>query len=161
MPPGFFGTRADLLADAVLVVNCIAPFWAWAAARVARAGRHELHRTLQISLCALAFVALFSLEGSIRINGGSGSLVAESPFAGTTELRVAFILHIGPAVATYLFWLWLTIKSVRSFKRDLPGSFGRTHVRAGWAVMAGLIWTAGSALVVYWLGFVATSPTAS
>lgn len=155
MPPGIFGTRADLLVDAVLMVNCIAPFWAWAAARIARAGRHERHRTLQIALCALAFIALFSLEGSIRINGGSGTLVAASPYAGTTALKIAFLLHIGPAVATYLVWLWLTVKSVRTFRRELPGSFGRTHVKVGWAVMVGLVWTALSALAVYWLGFVA------
>jgi hypothetical protein len=156
MPPGIFGTRADLLADCVLIFNCIAPLWATMAARMARAGELDRHRKLQAILCGLAFVALFSLEGSIRYHGGSGSLVAGSPYAGTTLLKVVFVLHIGPAVATYLAWLWLTIKSWRAFKTGLPGAFSAKHKRVAWLVMAGLAWTAVSALVVYYLGFTAT-----
>jgi hypothetical protein len=158
MPPGIFGTRADLLVDSVLIFNCVAPVWAYVVGRMARSGDLDRHRKLQAILCAAGFVALFSLEGSIRLHGGSGSLIAGSPYAGSTLLKVIFLLHIGPAVATYLAWLWLTIKSWRTFKTDLPGSFSRRHKKVAWFVLGGLLWTAISALFVYGFGFAATGP---
>lgn len=156
MPPGIFGTRADLLVDTVLMFNCVAPVWAYVTARMARRGDLDRHRKLQAALCAMGFIALFSLEGSIRLHGGSGSLIAGSPYAGTTLLKVVFLLHIGPAVLTYLAWVWLTIKSWRTYKSGLPGAFSKTHKRVAWLVIIGLVWTAISALFVYYFGFTAT-----
>lgn len=159
MPPGILGTRADLLVDCVLILNIVAPLWAWRAAKRARAGQHDRHKKMQAAMCALMFCAIFSLEGSIRLHGGSGSLVAGSPYAGTTLLKVVFLLHIGPAVLTYLVWLWLTVKSWRGHQTLLPGPFSRRHRTMGWMIVGGLVWTAVSAILVYYFGFAATGAT--
>jgi len=157
MPAGFFGTRADLLVDVVLVFNLVAPVWGYAAARLARRRDYDRHQRLQIVLVVLAFVALFSLEGSIRLHGGSGSLVAGSPYVGTALLKGVFLAHILPAVVTYLVWAWLTVVSYRRRDKVLPGRFSRTHKRLGKLILVGLVWTAVSAVGVYYFGFVAAA----
>jgi len=157
LPPGFLGTRADLIVDVVLVLNCVAPFWAVWAARQARAGQVDVHAKAQVALCVLAVGGLFVLEGNIRLSGGSGSLIAPSPYAGTALLKGVFIAHIFPAVFTYIVWVWLAVVSRRRRDEQLPGAFSRRHRRWGWVIIVGLAWTALSALAVYTLGFVATA----
>jgi len=154
MPAGFLGSRANLLIDAILVINLIAPFWALYAARFARRREYTRHAWLQLGLIVLMFTCLFTLEGYIRLSGGSGSLVAASPYYGTTLLRVAFLLHILPATGTYLVWLYFIIKSYRQ-RQSLPGDYSKTHKVLGKLVIAGLIWIALSAIVVYYYGFAA------
>ncbi|MHC4390850.1 MAG: DUF420 domain-containing protein [Planctomycetota bacterium] len=155
MPPGFLGTRADLLVDLVLVVNTIAPLWAWVATRMAKERDFAGHKRLQLVLFVLAFLAVLALEGRIRFGGGSGSLVAGSPHVGTSLMSVVFVLHIGPAVATYILWAWLVVVSLRRAPDRLPGDFSRRHRRVGFTVLAGLAWTAISGGLVYYLSFVA------
>lgn len=154
MPGGFFGTRANLLIDSVFVINLIAPFWALYAARIARTDGRR-HMQLQLVLWAILFVCLLALEGYIRISGGSGSLIAGSPHAGTPLLRGVFVVHIFPALATYVLWAATVFMSYRRRHTALPGSFSRRHKKLGLIVIAGLFWTAASAMAVYWFGFVA------
>lgn len=157
MPPGFLGTRANLLVDLVLIFNLAAPVWAYWAAKKARTAQYQTHARLQLALIAVMFCCLFSLEGYIRISGGSGSLIVGSPYAGTTLLRAVFIAHIGPAAVTYLLWLVLVIVSMRRRSSRLPGDFSRRHRFYGLAIMAGLVWIAISAIAVYLLGFTLTA----
>ena len=156
MPQGFLGTRADLLVDVVFVVNVIAPIWAGFAAWLARKREHRRHMKLQLILWATLFVCVLLLEGNIRLSGGSGSLVSGSPYEGTTLLRTVFLLHIGPAVLTYVLWLYLVVASFRRWHVALPGGFSGRHKKLGKLVILGLVWVAASAAAVYWLGFAAT-----
>jgi len=154
MPDGFLGGRGNLLTDLVFVSNLIAPLWAVVAAGMARRGEHTRHMRLQITLWVVMVINLLLLEGHIRFSGGSGSLVAGSPYAGTTMIRMLFFLHIVPAVATYLLWSWLV---VATYRRRAPalGPFARRHRRWGKVVIGGLVWTALSACFVYWATFLA------
>jgi len=156
MPPGFLGVRGNLITDFVFVCNLIAPIWALAAARAARRGDHARHLRLQAGLWLAMIVNLFLLEGLIRLSGGSGSLMGDSPWAGTTTLEVAFLLHVVPAVATYLLWSWLVVVTYRRWKAATMGSFSARHMLLGKIVIAGLIWTAVSACFVYYLTFAAS-----
>jgi hypothetical protein len=153
MPDGFLGSRGNLLTDVVFVCNLAAPGWALVAARFARRGEHTRHMRLQMALWLVMLTNLLMLEGHIRMSGGSGSLTAGSPYAGTTLMSVAFLLHISPAVATYVLWSGLVLATYR--RRSIPrlGAFSRRHKRLGTIVIAGLIWTALSACFVYYLTF--------
>jgi len=153
MPEGFLAPRGNLLTDFVFFCNLIAPVWALIAAGSARRGEHARHMRQQLSLWLLMFINLLLLEGYIRISGGSGSLMAGSPYAGTALIRVAFTLHIGPAVATYLLWAGLVVVTYR--RRSAPGlaGFSARHALLGKVVIGGLIWTALSACLLYYLTF--------
>lgn len=153
MPGGFFGSRADLLVDGVLVLNLLAPFVALGATRLARAKRFGTHMRVQIGLWALMLACLLVLEGYIRISGGSGSIVEHSPYTGTWVYRTVFLAHILPAIATYLLWAGLVFTSFR--RRAGFGAFAPRHRLLGKVVVAGLFWIAATAIGVYWLSFVA------
>jgi len=151
MPDGFFGGRGNLLTDVVFVCNLLAPAWALFAAAAARRGDHARHMRLQLTLWVVMIANLLLLEGHIRMSGGSGSLTAGSPYAGTTLMTVVFLLHMLPAVATYLLWSWLVVATYR--RRASLGAFARRHRAAAKVVIAGLIWTALSACAIYYLTF--------
>lgn len=153
MPDGFLGGRGTLLTDVVFVCNLIAPAWALAAARQARRREHDRHMRLQLTLWIVMIINLLALEGTIRMSGGSGSLVAGSPYEGTSLFRVVFALHVVPAVATYALWSGLVIVSYRRRRTAFLGSFSPRHKLLGKVVMSGLLWTAISACFVYYLTF--------
>jgi putative membrane protein len=64
------------------------------------------------------------------------------------------ITHAVVATLTYLTWAGLALRSRRSFGKTLPGDFSHVHRRLGWAVFGGLVFTALSAIGMYWLIFV-------
>ncbi len=108
---------------------------------------------LQMALWIIMLINLLLLEGPIRLSGGSGSLVAGSPYEGTALLSVLFVLHIVPAVATYLLWSGLVIVSYRRRGTPFLGSFSPRHKVVGKIVLGGLLWTAISACFVYCVTF--------
>jgi hypothetical protein len=156
MPDGFLGVRGNLLTDFVFVCNLVAPIWAVMAAGAARRGEHERHMRLQMGLWMAMLANLFLLEGLIRLSGGSGSLMGDSPWAGTTVLEAAFLVHVVPAVATYLLWSWLVIVTYRRWRKSAMAPFAPRHRMLGKVVIAGLVWTAISSCFVYYLTFAAT-----
>jgi hypothetical protein len=153
MPDGFLAPRGNLLTDVVFVCNLIAPAWAVFAVAAARAGDHVRHMRLQLALWTLMLINLILLEGYIRISGGSGSLVAGSPHVGTPLMSASFALHIVPAVATYLLWTGLVVVTYRRRSTPSLGAFSARHVLLGKIVIGGLLWTALSACIVYYLTF--------
>ncbi|MEQ1857038.1 MAG: hypothetical protein ABL963_11225 [Longimicrobiales bacterium] len=153
MPSGFLGGRGSLLVDVVFVCNLIAPAWALVAASAARRGEHAKHMRLQLTLWAVMIANLLLLEGHIRLSGGSGSVTAGSPYAGTTLMTVVFLAHVVPAVATYMVWSGLVFVTYR--RRASLGGFGPRHRALGKAVIGGLVWTALSACAIYYLTFLA------
>lgn len=155
MPSGFLGGRGNLLTDFVFVCNLLAPAWALVAAAAARRGDQRRHMRLQTILWILMLANLFLLEGYIRVSGGSGSLMAGSPHAGTALFETVFLLHVVPAVATYLLWTWLVIVTYRRWSLPAMVTFARRHMLLGRVVIAGLMWTALSACFVYYLTFAA------
>jgi len=153
MPDGLFGGRGNLLTDVVFACNLLAPCCALFAASVARRGDHKRHMRLQLTLWTVMIANLFLLEGYIRVSGGSGSLTAGSPYAGTSLMTSVFLLHMLPAVATYLLWTWLVVVTYR--RREHLGAFSRRHRALGKVVIGGLVWTALSACAIYYLTFLA------
>jgi putative membrane protein len=149
-----FGTRASLLVDCTFVVTLLAPMVVLGSLRLARNGRHDAHRRIQIGLLVVCVLAVLTLELCIRLAGGSGAFLSQSSYAPPRLARALLAVHIAGAVATYAMWGWLAFASQRRFRESLPGSFSRRHRRAGKLVFAGLSFTAISAAAMYSLAFV-------
>jgi putative membrane protein len=147
-------TRADYIVNFCYVVTLIAPVVSLFGVRLVRRGNYLAHKRLQIALLTLCILAVFALEARIRMAGGSGSLLRGSPHAGSSLMRISAKVHIFGAIITYIAWIWLLIVSCRAFNKTLPGTFSKRHKQIGWAVIGGLIFTALSATVVYFLAFV-------
>jgi len=148
-------TRADWVINFCYLVTLAAPVVCFLSVRAVRRKQYRKHYRMQTALLAVCVLAVLALETHIRIAGGSGSLVAGSPYAGSPLFRGVAAVHIGGAVLTYVAWIWLVLVSRRAFGRTLPGAFSSTHKRVGWGVISGLSFTAVSATCVYYLGFVA------
>ncbi|MFZ5438477.1 MAG: DUF420 domain-containing protein [Myxococcota bacterium] len=153
-PPGFFGTRADLLMDVILVATLSTPFiLAWAIS-LAKKGQHQKHRVVQVTLLVVLLLAVGLFETEIRLSGGSGSLMKGSSYAGTWWLRGILLAHVLANVVTFFTWLVLVFRSGKRFGTELPGAFTPSHRRVGKLVFAGTVFGAVSALIMYVLGFV-------
>lgn len=153
-PPGFLGTRADLLTDLITVGYGVIPLVLYLSARRARRGEHRLHRAVQCGCLGVLTVILILFETNIRMRGGSDALFLTSSFAATPMLRGTLLVHLAIAVSTYLGWIALTVVSIRRFTNTLPGSFSAAHRRVGHWIIAGNVATAITGVWLYLIGFV-------
>ncbi len=153
-PQGFLGTQADLLTDLITVGYGVIPLALYASARVARRGKHALHRKVQLGCLLLLTIILLLFEVNIRMRGGSDALFLQSSFAETPLLRITLMVHLVIAISTYFGWCWLAFVSVRRFGTRLPGDFSNLHRRVGMMVIAGNVATAVTGVWLYLVGFV-------
>lgn len=153
-PPGFFGSRADVLMDVILLSTLLTPFVLLFAFRLAKQRKLKAHRNLQTALLSVLLVAVALFETEIRLAGGSGSLMKGSSFAGTGLLRGVLLAHVLANIVTFITWCVLVVRSWRRFDGALPGAFSARHRRTGLFVFGGTVFGAVSAAVMYVLGFV-------
>ncbi len=141
--------RADAFVNFTYAVTLLAPCVAFYSFRL----RREVHRKVQVGLVALCWLAVLVLETRIRLEGGSGSFIAQAPAGVQSTARALLLIHIGGAVLTYAVWTGLAVVSWRRFGGVLPGAFSKRHRLLGWCVFGGLCFTAASASGMYWLTF--------
>ena len=156
LPPGFLGTRGDILIDLVIVsFIVIVPvlLFSW---RTVRHGGYAVHRRTQLWLGITLAVAVLLFEIDIRMAGGTFALVAESPHADAWWLTAIIYIHLIIAVVTAVIWAWLITVSLKRFGNPpAPGAFSATHRRWGRAGMVGMILTGLTAYPLYFFGFAA------
>lgn len=150
MPPGIFGSRADLLVDLSLATFCVLPALGRAAIALARQRRFELHRRVQLALLVVMTAAVALLETDIRLTGGTGALATHALRTSVVGAKALLCVHLVIALGTWLGWVYLVARSWRSFERVLPGRFSRAHRRLGIWIWVGQIAlaTTGTALYV-------------
>lgn len=153
LPPGFLGTRADILMDVVLIAMTLTPFILIYAIRLARQGRFVAHRNIQSGLLLVLLAAVVLFEIDVRMAGGSGSFLAGSKYAGAAALTWFLRVHIGVATASMLLWTVVVAKGWRVPLEPGP-NFGPAHRRTGYIIFAGVTFTSISGAALYWLGFV-------
>ena len=154
MPPGFLGTRADLLMDLVLlsfVVILPAISWSWLQARK---GAWAVHKKTQLTLAAVLAVAVALFEIDMKLAGGIFELTSGSAYAGTTLLNSWIYGHTVVAIITTIIWVGLVIASLRKFPSPpVPGNFSGTHRFWGRLGMMFMMAAGLSAFPLYYYGF--------
>jgi len=144
-------TRADAFVNLTFAVSLLVPCVAFYSFRLPR----ETHRKVQAGLLAVAWAAVLVLETRIRLEGGSGSFIAQASPQLQRLARVVLGVHITGAVLSYSAWTALAVVSWRRFRTRLPGDFSARHRFLGRAVFYGLCFDAVSASAMYGLVFVA------
>ncbi len=154
-PPGFLGSRADVLVDIVtLSLVVIMPLLVYSY-RLARAGEWIKHRNLMITLAAVLTVVVGIFEYDLQVSGGAFELAKESRFAGTLFLAGSIYFHLLVAVMTALLWYVLIFLSWRKFSRPPePGAFSKTHKLLGKIGMIGMFLTGITGVELYIVSFV-------
>lgn len=140
---------------AMLALSVVAPFVSLYAVSFIKKGDFETHAKIQKLLFWVCVTGVVILEVQIRVAGGSGSLVANSEYTGTVFFKAILVAHIIGAVLTYVVWAATVFLSGKKWKsrEALPGAFSATHRRLGYFTIAGLFYTAITALVVCALAF--------
>jgi putative membrane protein len=130
--------------------------------------QYAWHKRLQLTMATVLLIAVLLFEVDIRINGweqraagipsGTGSPYFDPEHKWTSPAGVALLVHLSFAIPTLLLWTIVVIQALRKFSRPpQPGVHSRWHVR--WATLgaAGMVLTALTGWMFYWLAFVATA----
>jgi uncharacterized membrane protein YozB (DUF420 family) len=125
--------------------------------------QYDLHKRLQLAMAAVLLVAVLLFELDIRVNGWE-ERAAPSPFFDsahkwTCPAGISLLIHLSFAVPTLLLWTVVVVQALRKFSRPpAPGAHSRWHAR--WATLAavGMVLTAVTGWVFYWLAFIAAAP---
>jgi len=156
IPPGFLGTRADLIMDGIIVVVALVPLLLLGSWGLARRGLLRQHRAAQIALTAAFVLVLGIFEPYIRVQGGLDGISVGSPYHGSGFLRGYLAAHLSLAVTSTLSWGALAVASLRRFPNPpIPGPFSARHRLWGRLTMVGMALTAITGLGLYGLCFIA------
>jgi putative membrane protein len=161
------GSRGSLMLDVVLVAMfVVVPLLAASIYLVKYRRDYALHKRLQLAMAAVLLVAVLLFELDIRINGweqrASPSPYFDAASKWTCPAGVSLIVHLSFAVPTLVLWTIVVIQALRKFSRPpLPGAHSQWHAR--WAMIGavGMVLTALTGWLFYWLAFVATPGNSS
>lgn len=139
----------------MLTASILLPFIILYAVSLAKKKDYTTHIKIQKRLFWACIIGVVLLEVIIRISGGSGSLVANGTYANAPFFKPIMIAHIIGAVLTYLIWALQLFMASRKIKPTgtLPASFLAIHKSLGYATIAGLFYTAITALMVCTFAF--------
>ena len=156
-PPGFLGTRADVLIDIVtLSFIVILPIliWSWRLARVKK--DYVNHRKVQLYLGITLGIVVAVFEYDLSMSGGIFELTKGGVYEGTAILNWTIYIHTAFAVAAAVIWVVLILMSLRRFgKPPQPNDFSRTHRFWGRTGMVCMIMAGATSPSLYYFGFVA------
>lgn len=122
----------------------------------------RLHRTLQITLCAVLLVAVGAFEIDMQwIQGGwenvmkKQQLAPEALAAKTDAARRVLYIHLIFAISTPVLWIATLAYALRRFpKPPMPSEHSRLHKSLGWASTIALTATSVTGVWFYYVAFV-------
>ncbi len=156
-PPGFLGTRADILVDIVtLSFIIILPIliWSWALAR--KPQTFAKHRTMQLTVGIALAIVVGIFEYDLKASGGIFELTRGGIYEGTAILNWTIYIHTAFSVLTTLIWVMLIILSLIKFGNPpRSNAFSRTHRIWGRIGMVTMIIAGITSPPLYYFGFVA------
>jgi len=157
LPPGFLGTRADVLIDIVtlsFIVVVPALVYSWRLARVSRDYRRHRNTQLVLGITLAIVVAIF--EYDLKVSGGIFELTKGSAYEGTVLLNASVYVHTIFAVLTSVIWVGLIgVSLVRFPNPPRPGPFSRVHRFWGRLGIVTMALAGLTSLPLYYFGFVA------
>ena len=156
MLPGFLPfSRASLAVDVVaLTTLAVVPLLAWSIYLVKYEKNYALHRKIQLTLAGLVLGAVVLFELEVRIYGWR-QFAEPSPFYDTILFPVLYV-HLFFAISTPLLWIYTILGAVRRFpKPPRPNEYSPRHRRVARLAAAGMLCTAFTSWIFYYLAFVA------
>jgi putative membrane protein len=154
LPQGFFGTRADILMDLVIVAFIIILPVLTISWSKARQKKYPQHRGIQLWLGSILGVAVILFEVDLKMSGGMAELTKDSPYFDTALLNGWIYGHTLVAILTTIIWVVLIIMSLRRFGNPpSPNDFSGKHRFWGRTGMTTMFITGVSAFPLYYYGF--------
>lgn len=159
--PGFLGTRGSLMLDVVfLAMFLVVPVLLFSVYQVKYLRRYQLHKQLQIVLGSVLLIAVTAFEVDMRFFTDWKALATPSPYFDiahpwTCPVGFSLIVHLSFAIPTLLLWIVVIVQALRHFPIPMPGPHSAWHRRWGMVSTVGMLLTAVTGWVFYWLAFVA------
>jgi uncharacterized membrane protein YozB (DUF420 family) len=122
---------------------------------------YQLHKTLQLAMASVLLVAVILFEVDIRVNGWEHRAEPSPYFDVANKWSCpagrALIVHLCFAVPTFVLWVVVVAGALRRFSRPpSPGPHSQWHARYATLAAVGMLLTAVTGWIFYWLAFVAT-----
>jgi len=157
---GFLGTRGSLTLDIVfLAMFAMLPVLAWSVYLVKYHRNYVWHKRIQLVLAAVLLVTVTVFEVDMRFFTDWEQRAAASRFhvPGTWDaVWISLAIHLTFAVPTLLLWIYVVVTALRCFPQPpSPAPHSRQHVLLAKLASLGLLLTACTGWVFYWIAFVA------
>jgi len=157
---GFLGTRGSIMLDVVfLAMFTVVPALLFSAylAKVKR--RFTAHKTIQLALGIVLLLAVAAFEVDMQLITDWRLRARPSPYfrvdAWNTVLT-SLVVHLTFAVPTLFLWVLVIVQALRKFPNPpRPNAYSPSHKKVAWAATLGMVGTALTGWVFYWLAFVA------
>lgn len=145
---------SGIIIIAMLLLGIAAPFIALYAASLAKKKNYSRHKqTHKILFTAMAALVIV-FEMTMIFSKNSGFLPENNPYLGTTFFSTLLTAHIIGAVLTFVIWGSILFISSWKFKKGISGSFFKAHKTVGYITIAGLFYTAVTAVAITTIAFV-------
>jgi putative membrane protein len=157
-----FGRGSVMLDVVFLAMFVVVPLLAVSIWLVKYRRRHLLHKRLQLAMAAVLLVAVALFEIDLQLFTEWELRAAPSPYFDparkwTCPAGISLLVHLCFAVPTLALWVVVVTQALRKFPRSpAPGPHSRWHARWGMLAAGGMLFTAITGWVFYWLAFVAT-----
>lgn len=157
---GFLPTRGTLMLDFVFVAMiAIIPVLAWSIYLARYRRQYELHKRVQVALALVLLVAVALFEIDVRFFTDWEALAAASPYFqpdAWCTVWYALVVHLCFAVPTPFIWAFVIVQALRRFPQPAaPSAYSRLHLFRARVAAIGMVMTAVTGWVFYWLAFVA------
>lgn len=162
--PGFIpGSRGSLMLDVVfLAMFLVVPVLLTSVYLVKYRQQYKLHKQIQLVLGTVLLLAVGAFEIDMRFFTDWEALAAPSPFFDaaskwTCPVGLSLIIHLSFAIPTLLVWIVVIVCALRNYPcPPVPGPHSVWHRRWGMIATAGMVLTAVTGWIFYYLAFVAT-----
>jgi hypothetical protein len=152
------GSRATIMLDVVFVAMfAVVLALAVSIWLVKFRRRYDLHKRIQLTLGVVLVVAIAAFEVDMQFVSGWRARATPVGMDDVPEtvLRALYI-HLCFAVPTAVLWVIVIARALRNFPRPAaPAPHSRSHVAWGKAAAVGIVGTAVTGWIFYWLAFVA------
>ncbi len=137
----------------------ILPVLAWSIYLVRYRRQFELHKRVQVGLALVLLVAVVLFEIDVRFLTDWEALAGPSPYfkpESWCTVWYALAVHLCFAVPTPFLWAFVIVQAMRRFPRPVtPSAYSPRHVFWARVAAGGMVMTAVTGWVFYWLAFVA------
>ncbi len=157
---GLLPTRGSLMLDVVfLALLLVVPLMCWSIYLVRYRRRYVLHKRIQLALGIALLAAITAFEIDLRFITDWEALAVGSPYfvPGTWDaVWISLAIHLCFAVPTPFLWVFVIVRALRRFPHPpSPGQHSAQHIFWARIAAAGLLATAVTGWVFYYLAFIA------
>ena len=157
---GVLGTRGSIMLDIVFVAMfAVVPVLIYSVLLVKNRRKYLTHKRLQVALGTILLVAVAAFEIDMQLFTDWRQRALASPYYAPkawSPVMTSLVVHLAFAIPTLVIWIWTIVGALRSFESPpQPCRHSPAHRKLGWAATLGMIGTAATGWVFYWMAFVA------